>query len=77
MTQAENSSQGKRLVLRLVVTAVVLALWFWTQSLIGGRTAPASGIGDALHDLTAGLNTYFSGHPPSCRCAAHREFGID
>jgi hypothetical protein len=63
MTQAENSSQGKRLVLRLVVTAVVLALWFWTQSLIGGRTAPASGIGDALHDLTAGLNTYFSGHP--------------
>jgi hypothetical protein len=63
MTQAENSSQGKRLVLRLVVTAVVLALWFWTQSLIGGRTAPASGIGDALHNLTAGLNSYFSGHP--------------
>jgi hypothetical protein len=51
------------LVLRLVVTAVVLALWFWTQSLIGGRTAPASGIGDALHNLTAGLNSYFSVHP--------------
>jgi hypothetical protein len=62
MTQAENSGQGKRLVLRLVVTAVVLALWFWTQSLIGGRTAPASGIGDALHNLTAGLNSYFSEH---------------
>jgi hypothetical protein len=63
MTQAQNSGQGKPLVLRLVVTAVVLALWFWTQSLIGGRTAPASGIGDALHNLTAGLNSYFSGHP--------------
>jgi hypothetical protein len=63
MTPAENSGQGKPLVLRLVVTAVVLALWFWTQSLIGGRTAPASGIGDALHNLTAGLNSYFSGHP--------------
>jgi hypothetical protein len=63
MTRAENSGQGKPLVLRLVVTAVVLALWFWTQSLIGGRTAPASGIGDALHNLTAGLNSYFSGHP--------------
>jgi len=37
----------------------VLALWFWTQSLIGARTAPTSGIGDALHNLTAGLNSYF------------------
>jgi hypothetical protein len=62
MTRAENSGQGKRLVLRLVLTAMVLALWFWTQSLIGGRTAPASGIGDALHNLTAGLNSYFSEH---------------
>jgi hypothetical protein len=63
MTQAENPRQGKRLILRLVLTTIVLALWFWTQSLIGGRTAPASGIGDALHNLTAGLNSYFSGHP--------------
>src|SRR5438874_6834391 len=38
----------------------VLALWFWTQSLIGARTAPASGIGDALQNLTAGLNSYFA-----------------
>jgi len=51
------------LVLRLILTVVVLALWFWTQSLIGGRTVPASGIGDAGHNLTAGLNSYFSGHP--------------
>jgi hypothetical protein len=63
MTPAENPAHGKRLVLRLVLTAVVLALWFWTQSLIGGRTAPATGIGDALHNLTAGLNSYFSLHP--------------
>jgi hypothetical protein len=63
MTQAESSSPRKRLLLRLVLTAVVLALWFWTQSLIGGRTVPAAGIGDAVHNLTAGLNSYFSGHP--------------
>jgi hypothetical protein len=62
MTRAENPGQGKRLILRLVLTAIVLALWFWTQSLLGGRTAPASGIGDALHNLTAGLNSYFSEH---------------
>ena len=42
------------------MTGIVLALWFWTQSLIGARTAPASGIGDALHNLTAGLNAYFA-----------------
>ena len=59
MTQAENSNH-RRLFLRLLVTGIVLALWFWTQSLIGARTAPASGIGDELHNLTAGLNSYFS-----------------
>jgi len=42
------------------VTGVVLSLWFWTQSLIGARGAPPSGIGDAVHNLTAGLNSYFS-----------------
>ncbi|PYT61605.1 MAG: hypothetical protein DMG35_08960 [Acidobacteria bacterium] len=50
----------RTLLFRLAVTAVVLALWFWTQSLIGARTAPAAGIGDALHNLTAGLNSYFA-----------------
>jgi PAP2 superfamily C-terminal len=60
MTEAENSSYRQRLVRRLVVTGIVLALWFWTQSLIGARIAPASGIGDALHNLTAGLNSYFA-----------------
>jgi hypothetical protein len=60
MTQAENSDHRRGLLLRLLVTGIVLALWFWTQSLIGARTAPASGIGDALHNLTAGLNSYFA-----------------
>src|SRR5260221_8621623 len=60
MTQAENSGLRRGLLLRLLVTGIVLALWFWTQSLIGARTAPAAGIGDALHNLTAGLNSYFA-----------------
>jgi len=59
MTNAGNSSSGRALVLRFVVTAAVLALWFWTQSLLGERRAPAGGIGDGLHNLTAGLNAYF------------------
>src|SRR2546429_9968535 len=60
MTEAENSRHRRGLLLRLMVTGMVLALWFWTQSLIGARPAPASGIGDALHNLTAGLNSYFA-----------------
>ena len=60
MTEADKSSRRRALLLRLLVTGIVLALWFWTQSLIGARTAPASGIGDALHNLTGGLNSYFA-----------------
>jgi len=60
MKEAENTSHRRGLLLRLMVTGIVLGLWFWTQSLIGARTAPASGIGDALHNLTAGLNSYFA-----------------
>src|SRR5712664_1167334 len=60
MTEAENSGRRQRLLRRLVVTGIVLALWFWTQSLIGSRIAPASGLGDALHNLTAGLDAYFA-----------------
>jgi len=45
------------------MTAIVLGLWFWTQSLIGARSAPANGIGDAVHNWTAGLNSYFSQNP--------------
>jgi hypothetical protein len=60
MTETENSAHRRGLLLRFLVTGIVLALWFWTQSLIGARTAPTSGIGDALHNLTAGLNSYFA-----------------
>jgi hypothetical protein len=62
MTEAGNSSLWRSLLLRLLVSGIVLALWFWTQSLIGARTAPTSGVGDALHNLSAGANSYFAGN---------------
>lgn len=46
-----------------MVTGVVLAIWFWTQSLLGARTVPSTGVGDALHHLTARLNSYFAENP--------------
>lgn len=61
MKPGENPGRWRTLLLRLVVTGVVLGLWFWTQSLLGTRTPPASGgIGDALHNLTSGLNSYLA-----------------
>ncbi len=62
MTAAQSAIHWRTLLSRAVVTGIVLAIWFWTQSLLGARTAPAVGIGDALHDLTAGINSFFAGH---------------
>lgn len=64
MPEEENAiAIPKRgLILRIALAALALTLWFWTQSLIGARPVPASGIGDALHQLTAPLNSYFLGH---------------
>jgi hypothetical protein len=60
VTSANRTLDWATLLRRLIVTGIVLAAWFWTQSLIGARSAPAAGIGDAAHNLTAGLNSYFS-----------------
>ena len=64
MSSDESPKPGGRrgLVLRVVATLAALALWFWTQSLIGAR-APSPQIGDALQTLFGGLNSYFGQHP--------------
>jgi|SRR5579859_6761575 len=51
------------LALRLIVTVVALGIWFWTQSLIGARSVPSSGIGDSIHTATAPANLYLHEHP--------------
>jgi hypothetical protein len=51
------------LLLRVAVTALAIAVWFWSQSLIGARPLPDSGIGDGLHLLTAHLNRSLHAHP--------------
>jgi hypothetical protein len=66
------ASTGRRgLVLRIIASLAALALWFWTQSLIGAR-APSSEIGDALQNFFGGLNSYF-GQLPS---AANALLGV-
>jgi hypothetical protein len=63
MTNGESVHLQRRIVRRVLLTAIALGIWFWTQSLISQRPAPASGVGDALHTLTAGLNSYFYHSP--------------
>jgi hypothetical protein len=63
MRNAKSGYNWRRMVRRVALTAIALGIWFWTQSLIAHRAAPVSGFGDALHTLTAGLNSYFNHSP--------------
>ena len=63
MTDANSPRNWRRLIRRIALTAIALVIWFWTQSLLAKRALPASGIGDALHGMTAGLNSYFFHSP--------------
>jgi len=61
----KSSSFSRSLILRLVVTAAALIIWFWTQSLIGARPQSGAGIQDGIHSATASLNTYLHQHVAS------------
>lgn len=50
-------------LLRAVLAAAGLAVWFWTQALIARRAFPQGQIGDRLLDLTATLNRLLWEHP--------------
>ncbi len=55
-------SKSSRPIRRALLTTVALGVWFYSQSLLGARPVPATGIGDGLHRLTAPLNAYFLAH---------------
>ncbi len=55
--------------LRVGVIAGALVVWFWTQALISRKSAPKSGIGDAVHDFTANWHLYLSEHPRAANAA--------
>ncbi len=50
-------------VIRGVLVAGALGLWFWTQALIGRRAFPDGRIGDAVLELTAPLNRLLHARP--------------
>jgi hypothetical protein len=62
MTPDGSSLRWRVLLPKLIVAGIVLVTWLWSQSLLGARAHPSAGLGDVLHNLTAGLNSYFAEH---------------
>jgi len=48
---------------RVLATGVALAVWFWTQALLGGRAAGGEAIGDGLHRFTQAAHAYLERSP--------------
>lgn len=59
---AKPTQTARSFAVRIIVTAAALAIWFWTQSLIGSRGFPSAGIGDRVHAATASANLYLHDH---------------
>ena len=55
--------------LRAAVVAGALAVWFWTQSLIGRKAMPKEGIGDVVHELTSRWHRYLFTHERAANAA--------
>jgi hypothetical protein len=55
--------------LRAGVVAGALVAWFWTQSLLGRKSAPNDGIGDVVHNWTERWNRYFFAHDQAANAA--------
>jgi hypothetical protein len=77
ITEKRHSAHARNLGLRIELTVVAIALWFWTQSLIGSRALPAAGIGDEMNTLMAGMNAYLQHASGRNECVIDRQLGGD
>jgi hypothetical protein len=64
------------LALRIGLTATALVFWFGTQSWIGARDLPTSGIGDGLQAATGPVNSYLLTHPAAANALLLVSSGI-
>ena len=63
LAESTPSTFRSSVAVRVGLTAAALVVWFWTQSLIGARGAPSSGIEDRIHSITAPANLYLHDNP--------------
>ncbi len=61
--ESRGHRRVRAIALRIAAIVVALGLWFWTQSLIGARGFPEGGLGDGLHQLTAGVHHWLQEVP--------------
>jgi hypothetical protein len=69
----ERALRPGMFAMRAAITIVAVLLWFGSQSLLGSRTVPTSGLDDKLHDWTAPVNSYLHEPPPHRRRFVDRE----
>jgi hypothetical protein len=67
---------GRTLAIRIGLTAAALVVWFGTQSWIGTRSLPGTGIGDGLQAATAPVNSYLLTHPAAANALLLVSSGI-
>lgn len=48
------------ILIRVGIVVGALVIWHWTQKLIGNRATQRDGLGDIVHDLTAGWHSWLS-----------------
>ncbi len=58
-----SSISWSAVAVRTLFVTLALGAWFFTQSLIGGRTPEGDGIVDLVHVWTAPAHDYLQGHP--------------
>jgi membrane-associated phospholipid phosphatase len=56
-------SRPLAILVRAAAIAAALALWFWTQRLIGRKAPAGQGVGDRLHDMTGPLHAWLTANP--------------
>jgi PAP2 superfamily C-terminal len=65
---ARRTGRARAIVLRTAAIAVALGLWYWSQAQIGARGFPEGGLGDGLHQLTAGIHRGLTAVPLRADC---------
>lgn len=57
------------ILMRVVGIGAALAVWFWTQRLIGRKAASAEPVGDWLHERTGPLHAWLAARPGAANAA--------
>lgn len=55
------------IISKLLLMAICIQIWFWTQLMISGRGFPDNAIGDWIHDVTSRWNSWLWENPSASK----------